>query len=569
MKTRSRRISIRTLALLLLGGALSAQGVNHTPPMQGVGAYSVRAAPMTVDIVDPGQAVSGDLDGDLSPDFAWVDRNLGTASVLLSPGLMERLKWQVSSAVDVGVLSTRDERDYLLVVNGSGLQRLDLTVPGWDRTTLAASWAGVQQIETYSPEEGETEVFGLDGDGHTLLHVHCDGGEVLVDEVLFSVPLEVLAIEPYRRNGTGEVGLAVMTHDTLALYDLSGNLLRWIVLTAYGWTCDAIAAMSHGGAAQDWIAWVATAADGTTQYLVIANEAGPLPAKPVWTNIDVSSISDTDYDLDGDDDLVFTFSDAYHAVRLNNEGEPTPDFRLQDKDLFYAPGGMVQYGRPYYGVIVPADVDSDGDEDLLQATINGRLAVFVNSDGVDEELMKVEVINTLISSGGGTPGLPARAWTTGHPTHPGNALELDVLPPSDYDGANRLEVKVFRQEGPGEETDPTVFFTDYIDITESFPPEVEIDLPDGSPGSDRLYYVTLRCVLRQGGETVEVNPATIDGTHLSAWPRPDTCTPYLLDMAGGDESLYDIDHEPGCGPDRIGRGLLVPCVPGMDDILEL
>ena len=570
------------LCLFLLTGPLFADSDPDYPYAEGE-AVSLRAAP-PARVVSPGRTLVGDFDrgrldsqgvpiGDPMRDWAMLDLNLGTISVMWRPGVAESLDVDIASNVaDFGVRpGGATESDQLVVVDGQGLKLFTFGTNGWSSSLELSSWAGVQQIETYYEAGSGFQVFGLAPDGVTVHRMWWDGATALSEVVLVS-PLPVIQLKPYDRSGTSDPGIAVMVAGGLGLYDLGGNLLASHF--SPGWGCDAITTLSMDLASHEWIAWVVTVpAPPYSQYLLCVDEAGISSPRALWAGRNVSKLTSAHYTTlavnDLYQDLVVTFqendgppSDDPEVVVLVNTGGAFagPDFDIDELHSvpLTCPRGPDQT-MGYQGMAAVADMDRDGDGDLIYATKSGRAIVFLNQR---------------VSASGQRPKMLDFRADCRMAVAADITSQVTFSVPSEVPTGSDMfiQLETFRQTSPSVDTDAepkysqsrnypggTVQFGFYGDVL-----ELDGDCGDAF-GDGAYYYLVVRGVRRHPvtGRLQEVWPGQVYGLHVSAGVTG--ADDYLEDVADPETEFWWVNElRDGKIDGYVGRGrdlIMIPAIP--------
>jgi len=316
-------------------------------------------SPVTASIRDPYSLYAADLDGDGDLDvlsiatvddtIVWSENNDGEGSF----GTRQVITTLADAVLSV-VAADIDRDGDLDVVSASARD----SKLAWYENTDGAGTFGTQQVVTTSADFAySVQAVDLDGDGDLDLL----SGAILDNRVSWYE----------NTDGTGsfgaeqEISTDADTVYTVVSADLDGD--------------------------GDLDVLTATAGDDTVAWFENTDGEGTFGAEQVIsTDVDFATSADaSDLDGDGDLDVVSSSLDDNKIAWYENE----------DGLGTFGPERVVTEGFNTAIVVVPADLDGDGDEDLLtSALFVDRVAWFENVDGVgtfgDER-----VLSTIVGSG--------------------------------------------------------------------------------------------------------------------------------------------------------------------------
>ncbi len=491
------------------------------------------------------RVVTGKWTGHDAPDAAIVD---GTSVLLAVAPAIHR------AVVGIGLAANDVDRlpgggiggsDALVAVGPEGL-----VTWAWDfaaRSPVVSPLAGLEWMGARAVRVGDIDgsgtpdVAAISADGTTLLTMTSSGGVLSHGpSVVFSGGIR--AIEILDWDGLGAQEIALVTALGVEIVDVHG-----LTLASFGGApgADSLAVIREDGVAADRLAWITPQpSDPARQRLRLLSCGGE--DQPIdLGELGVVACGSGDVDGDGDDDLALSQTASHDVILLFNLRPAGPPA------FSSAPGAFafVRYGPespPASNAAWPAlaDIDGDGDGDLLFPAEEEKALLRVDSPLVSEGEVRPRVAAAAVPGSGGS-------WDF--------FLELnrvalgDPPPPA---GATHVEVVLWRQADESEPLDPASL-TRFFSPLPADPSEEEIAVIVPIPEAAlepfaAVYAVQLRFVARSGGATTHAFPP-----FLGAYASSDSARAHLLNLPDslGPPISVDLSKRPDGGS---YTGIIVP-----------
>jgi hypothetical protein len=450
-----------------------------------------------------GRADSGSFTPDLYPDVVQldgsqpvllVDIDLGFAPIVIPV-----------SANDVATLSGGHPAglDAVAVVSAAGLELWwwDSGLSGLVSQSLnTTTWAGAGTVRTADLDaDGDQDLYGVAADGITVLTLLAGSGGSYVAGSSFVAPTAVDALEAVLWDADAPRELAVMTALGVEVRELDGTLINTFAAALPG---GALCVLGQSGQSQERLAWITDHTGSGCQLLMTLSPLGSGDIIDLGTLGAVAMVP-TDYDLDGDDDVLISHRYSYDLLRIENQRSPAnptgPTFIDDPSEMqtFYAdtPGAAPQ--NEAWPVI--ADLDNDGDDDVAFAGEKYEKYIVFRGEAVLEDDQCVSVT-------------PTEYVVTSPGSHGQLDLTLDA-PLTTDPGATDLEIVVRRQASSTSDMDSLAVGLQSVPLPASWPAPISIQIPEGDCAFTAAYHIEIRVVERDaGGAVVAAYP-----THISTF----------------------------------------------------
>jgi hypothetical protein len=515
-----------------------------------------------------------DWTGDSLPDYCVRDRD--SIVMLYNPAIYISQVRVTDQANDMATLpSPLGEPPSLVVACPQGLEEFrwiagQTSPPFWDRRFLSTimAWRSVERIQVYGQGDS-VAVYGLNPDGVTLQKLTFTGG-VWQHQTLFPVTGLVKDFRPFAPYGE-EVWFAVMTPNTLLLYDDQGVLRdSYTALPVTSAAIERVSMQSIPGA-WEWILWVLTGPTGSYQYLASFGDTGAGTDVPGFELIDffpgnpnVVSLQAADLDGDGDLDITGNHKLAEQFFQVMNTGSTRPDFDIMGPTSLF-----VTYGTPGQQALFngtdPAllDLDNDGDADCVHP-VESRASQYVyKSDFVDENRQEPAVQMSV------DPQDPSRLVGEIQLVPMDDDLEITFTCDAEEvpDAADEVELVIYEVSWPEGVTqnqpvararqDVPAAFTTFSIQAQIIDPEFVL-----TPGVqfEQLYFCCLRYldVHPDDGTVLEIFPTAVYGIEASEDPAHQAI---FAEHGGG--TVFSLGGSLGLerGGDQVGSGSETECLP--------
>ncbi len=446
---------------------------------------------------DSGSFVSGfyrdviQLDGD-QPTLL-VDPDLGLAPTAMPV-----------AAIDIATLTGASPSglDAIAVVSAAGLELWwwDATLETWGSRTLdALAWAGAVKVRTADLDANAgADIFGVAADGSTVLTMLAGSGGVFTAGPSFVAPDTVDAIDAVRWDGDADLEIGVLTDLGVEVRELDGTLHSSFSAALPGGT---LCTLRQAGQAQERLVWITEYTVPGQQLLMTLSPLG------VDDQVDLGALQAfavvaTDYDLDGDDDILISHRYSYELLRVENQRTPANPTGLTFVD---DPGAMGTFTADAPGTApnndawpVIADLDGDGDDDVAFACEkSGNFLVF-RGEAVSQDELCVGVT-------------PVDYVVTAPESH--GHLNLTLASPVVLDpSATHLELDVWRQASPTADIEYMAVGHQELALPGSWPASLAVRIPEGDCEFTSAYHYQIRVVEQDvGGEVTTAYP-TYTGT---------------------------------------------------------
>ena len=409
------------------------------------------------------------------------------------------------TANDVAVLAggAPGGRDALVSVGPAGVQ---LTWYGDEggafvtQTLAAGAWSDARLVRALDVDgDGAPDLVGVAADGSTLLALLAQAQPLSFTAAADSdVGVGVRDLCALQWDGDAALELALLTDLGVEVRDGNGALLDTWLATLPG---GAIARVRQTGMSTDRIAWITAYAPPALQYLMTLAPGGAVHDLVDLGALDAFAAVGGDYDLDGDDDLLV--SHHYSNELIWFENERSPQFPTAPSFLPVSPSmRLFRVGPPGAGAAsnfatpVRADLDGDGDLDLLYACQTSGTIEILRGETVDQNTLKPEVVDGL--------------WRPEATPEQGE-LVLEVAPPAVVPpAATHARVQVWQRAGAGAEFEPQAVAQVLVDLTQPWPAQLAIPLDETTPAFDATYGIEIKLVrIDAQGAVVTEFPASL------------------------------------------------------------
>ena len=280
-------------------------------------------------------------------------------------------------------------------------------------------------------------------------------------------------------DGAGSPELAIKRGMTLEILDLLGQSVAQFI---GGASSDVLIGVPSSTSPRDLLVWFRENVGQGTQSMVTLKAGLPQPAVDLGP-LSVISATRGDLDLDGEQDLVLSSGLFSDLVVLFHSSSSNPVFStdpLRSLVVSAGPGGYTGFNRAAPAL---ADLDGDSDLDILYPIETDDEVWAIANTILDAALQKPVVMDVLGSFG------PTELHLT-------LSLELpsgQTLPPS----ADRLEVVIWRQEGPGLAISSEAVSHQLVPVaaaSSSWQYDLPVTLPGVGPSYTPIDYIQIRFV---------------------------------------------------------------------------
>lgn len=471
----------------------------------------------------------GDFDGNGIQDIAVTAP--GGFDVRLAPGVFDVRMVNVGTASDLVACPNGAGYQDILAVNSSGLVRYDWNGNGWDATVLSGSWSDVTRLRSIQVGTG----FYVVGhqDGVASLHTAKVSPGPL-QEAIHPLGLQddIDDFELIQWNGSGTPEIALVYSGTLDVRTWSDPTVVVASQTASGYDDGVLERLKHGSG--QWLAWLGTASNGSTQTLAVVGPSGFEYIEVLGSGLDAYAMVAADCSGDGKDDLLFQARDSFDPGLLINVGNSGhPEFNINQP---ITPGqsqsvlgirqrldtGVPGLANGAQSVGVVCDLDNDGDLDYA-LPISAVDALWVGKEDrvVDEELCAPSLV--LTPPQGTTHDVGVRLdgcdmeWIPAHNRYEGEVLVSFNIeePQAILTGADTLEVLTWvidMNQGAIEQT-PLDVVRRPLQFTAGYSHEIVIPVETSTVDSDGVGMTQVLIVLAR---TIEYD--AVAETVLTKYP---------------------------------------------------
>lgn len=498
-----------TAFLVLQGAGLHAQTIHEFSGRQISVPWTPSQGPF-------GRSVPLSLSGNRIPDVVVL---AGQTPYVLADADPRDAKVQLPfTALDLDALpgAAPDGADAIASVGAQGLRLhwLDVAGASFAGATLdAGAWADARLVRALEVDgDGLCDLVGIDGDGHSLLVLRAQG------PALSFAPLASGTAGANVRDLCGAqwdqdpaLEIVLLTDQGVEVLDADGTPRDVYSGVLPG---GAIARLRQNGMATDRIAWVTAYAPPAVQMLMTLAPGGAIHDSLDLGALDVFAAVGGDYDLDGDDDLLVSHHYSSDLIWFENERSaaqpvaasfdtPNPNLTL----LRVGPAGQATSNQ---ATLVSADLDGDGDLDVLYAAQTSGTLELLRGETTDEDARK--------------PRIAAGTW------HPATGLlDLQLQAPAAGQGsATHLQVTVWRRAGLAQPYESAHVFHQKLSLSAGWPAALQIPLPETTAEFARIYAIELRLLVQDGaGKVVASRPTSVN------------------ELAGNDSNANALAAQPG------------------------
>ncbi len=453
------------------------------------------------------------------------------------------------TTTDFAILEGSGEngQDGLVVATSTGIDRWwhESATNTWTSASLGGGEADARRIRVGDiDDDGSLDVVSLSSDGLTLSFVK-DIPTTPVETTL-TLPAESVDFVLLNITGNDELEIAIMTASSgTKILEEDGTEVMSFLL---GQTGDLLGVIRDSSSTYDRLPAVVKV--NGTQYLTVTDYTGTEQA--ILAGTDISVLATGDLGNDGNDEVVFSRVADQNPRELFNRAPTTTTFsRIVGQTLEFVPATPIQNSPGNVAWPVIADIDLDGDNDMLYPEQLGQKVTYLENDVVDASSLEPVVISATLNF-----NLQLMEGDLGilfdNPFHDqGNSLEIRAiawyaagagLPISDTATAN----VVSDPAGEGDEQVPI-----WIE-----------DLPV-VVGSDDVYWVHVTTFEKDNGQIVSQSPPVMyvfyvgqDTETVYTSPPFTITTGVLLDDGNGGGSGVNLGiSQSGTGP---GNGGMEP-----------
>ena len=392
-------------------------------------------------------------------------------------------------------------RDAVALVSAAGLELCwyDDASAGLAFLSVAAGpWAGAGTVRTADIDaSGRDDVVGVKPDGVSVLtRLAGPTWGCFVGGPGFQTQAPVNELVLLQWDADIDLEIAVLTDLGVEVFDLDGTSLRQFSAALPG---GALCRIGQQSAARDRLVWITQFAPPAQQLLMTLSPLGVDDLVDLGA-LDAFAAVPTDYDNDGDDDVLISHRYSYDLLWIENQRSPSspagPSF-VQDPGQMkvFQVGSTAQVAPENGATPVVADLDGDGDDDVFFAGERTDDVTVFRGEAVCEDDLRAEIV----------AGVFTIDWVAAH-----GILDLTITDPvTTLPGATHLQVDLWRQADINAVIDPIAISRQELPMPASWPTQVSVVIPELDAEFDRIYHVQVHVVgLDGGGQTVSSFPAS-------------------------------------------------------------
>ena len=497
---------------IAVGGALTAAlSAQSVPQYQGIS----HSAPWPASLNASGRFGRADS-GNLTPlpylDVVQLD---GSQAMVLSEPDLGFAPAPISQvASDVATLhgGAPTGRDAVALVSSGGLSLHwydDAQSAMTSQTVVAGAWSGATAVRTGDMNaDGVEDVVGVASDGLTILaQLGSSTAGVFSAGPSFQGPAQINELVLLQWDVDSALELAVLTDLGVELFDADGTSLGQFSAALPG---GALCSFGQQGTSRERLVWITAYAPPAQQFLMSLSPLGVDDLVDLGS-LDAFAIVSTDYDLDGDDDILISHRYSYQLLWIENQRTPSgpsgPSFVQDPGDMLLfeveAPGLGAAENRAHP---VVADFDLDGDDDVFFASERSDDVTVFRGEAVDEDDLRPDAV--------------AGVYTIDYTLLEGN-LTLTVAGPTTAGaGATHLQIDLWRQADIASAVEPVAVSRQELPLPSSWPAQVMVVVPEVDAAFDTIYHIQIRIVGLDGaGATVVSYPSFQGSLALKAADR--------------------------------------------------
>jgi hypothetical protein len=500
--------SLPPLALFAATLGLAAPAPSQTAvPFQGEEHAS--AWPASID--DPGpfrRSVWGQLTAEGVRDVALIDGSqlvlLANADELFAVTLVDSPVDDLDRLAGAGAGGL----DALATVGPAGLRR-QWYEPATQSLAWAAiettAWAGAKLVRAADLDgDGLSDLAGIGADGRSVLFQMATGSATAFSAGPgFSAQASVRDLVLLQWDLDLPLEVALLTDLAIEVHDQGGALLDTFTGAIPGGTFCAI---GQAGQTRERLAWITEYAPPAYQYLMVLGSAGVTDIVDLGA-LDAFAVVPTDYDLDGDDDILISHRFSYELLWIKNQRTPQNPSgatftQAGDRKVFQVPNpGPAPQNAAWP---VAADLDGDGDDDVAFANQGAQSFNVYRGEAIDQAAKKARVTAAGYSPGSGS-----------------GTLSLTLAAPSAIpSGATHLEVRAWRRPALGAQIDLMPVDVETFALPLAWPKVVALTLPEVDLDFADNYELHVRFVRKDAqGAVTAVYPPTVGAFGLLAADR--------------------------------------------------
>ena len=402
-------------------------------------------------------------------------------------------------------------QDAVVFTDSAGLH-----VAWWDFTTkkfasqlVDASWANAEHVRVLKLElTSHLNVVAISPTRRSLLVLGATSATppIFSPRTGFVSSTDIEAFETLEWDGAGSLELAMLVDQGLEIRSSDGSLIkRYDNLPTGGW----LTSIHQGYLPYDRLTWVTPSVlDSDTQQpiqFVYTFDQNTIDIGVNTSGIYVSSVESTDWDGDGDDDLISAHGFSHDLiVLLNSRDQFDPlgtSFSAQSAAFLLPIGPPNTSNLGQVANVVVGDYDNDGDMDAgLAVASSSEFRIGTNEVEVaGADVPVITRMNYKVTAGSSTGDLKIRISRPQKVTSP----------------VMSLQVVLWRQAKVKSPSEPTPVQTDEFSIAR-WPTEVTIKIPEQGQYFESTYYLEMRYGDRvAGADPIDYREASVGGFTLS------------------------------------------------------